>query len=135
MTQPPTPTVAVGAVVLDDAGRLLVVRRGRPPAVGRWTVPGGRLEPGEGLTDGVRREVREETALDVEVGELVGHSEWTASGFHYVILDFAASVVGGDLAPGDDVTAAAFVTRSQLQALPTTDGLLDFLDRHGVALA
>jgi 8-oxo-dGTP diphosphatase len=72
MTQPtqPTPTVAVGAFVFDPEGRVLLVERGQPPGAGLWTVPGGRLEPGETLAQGVAREVREETGLVVEVGAL-----------------------------------------------------------------
>lgn len=129
------PVVGVGAVVLDGAGRLLVVQRGHRPAAGRWTLPGGRVERGERLADAVRREVAEETGLEVEVGAIVGHAEAIAGDDHFVILDFHATVVGGELAAGDDAADARWMTRSQLEAVPTTDGLLAFLDRHGVALA
>jgi 8-oxo-dGTP diphosphatase len=129
------PVVAVGAVVRDRDGRLLVIRRGRPPAEGRWTVPGGRVEPGERLAEAVRRELREETGLDVRVGDLVGVHEIVDDELHAVILDHHAEVVGGNEVAGDDAAAVAWMGRTELAAAGTTDGLLDFLDRHGVEVA
>ena len=124
-----TPVVAVGAFVFDAAGRVLLVQRGTPPAAGRWTVPGGKLEPGETLAAAVAREVREETGLVVEVGALVEVVERIADGYHYVILDYAARAVGGALAAGSDAAAARFVDDAELAALPLTDGLLPVLAR------
>lgn len=135
MSQPPAPLVAASGVILDDAGRVLVVLRGVPPSEGRWTVPGGRVEAGETVRDAVRREVREETGLEVEVGELAWWLEHIDADHHYVILDFRADVVGGDLRAGDDARDARFMTRSELAAVPHTDGLLDYFDTHGVRLA
>ena len=122
-----TPTVAVGAFVFDDDGRVLLIQRGREPGKGLWTVPGGRVEPGERLADAVRRELREETGLAVEVGPLVEVVERIAGGFHYVILDYLATARGGALAPGSDVTAARFCDDAELAGLPLTDGLLPVL--------
>lgn len=127
--------MAVGAVVRDGAGRLLLVRRGNPPGVGRWTLPGGKVEAGERLAEAVAREVREETGLDVKVGPLVGHAEFLDEAHHFVILDFAATPLGGTPTPGDDVTEVRWFGRGAIERLPTTRGLLDFLDGHGVALA
>jgi 8-oxo-dGTP diphosphatase len=131
---PPRPTVCVGAIVLDDAGRLLVVQRGRAPAVGRWTVPGGRVENGERAEQAVVREVVEETGLHVDVTGFVGFVEVMDDEHHAVILDFAATVTGGSLVAGDDAVAVAWVTRPELEARPTTPGLFDFLDGHGINL-
>ena len=141
----PTPQVAVGAVIQDADGRLLVVRRGQAPAEGRWTLPGGKLEPGERLPDAVRREVAEETGLEVEPGELIGHLEFADDDHHFIILDFRAHLRDDlrahpqddqhDPVPGDDVTEASWMTRSELEQVTTTRGLLDFLDQHGVDLA
>jgi 8-oxo-dGTP diphosphatase len=127
------PTVAVGAFVFDEAGRVLLVQRGRPPGEGLWTVPGGRVELGESLAAAVVREVREETGLDVECGPLVEVVERVtdvgASRWHYVILDYLATVVGGTLAAATDVRDARFVDDAALAALPLTDGLLPVLAR------
>jgi 8-oxo-dGTP diphosphatase len=127
------PTVAVGAIVFDDAGRVLLVQRARPPAAGRWTVPGGRLELGEALADAVRREVREETGLEVAPGPLVEVVERTTregdAVWHYVILDYLARVTGGALRAGDDAADARWVAPAELAALPLTDGLVGVLDR------
>jgi 8-oxo-dGTP diphosphatase len=118
------PTVAVGAIVFDDLGRVLVVERARPPGVGRWTLPGGRVDAGESLVAAVAREVREETGVIVEVGALAEVVERIAEGFHYVILDYLARVVAGD-----DARAARFVAIAELASLPTTDGLLPVIER------
>lgn len=127
--------MGVGAVARDPQGRLLVVRRGRPPAADRWTLPGGRVRPGERLADAVRREVREETGLAVEVGDLVGVAESIGDEGHYVIIDFLVDVVGGVVSAGDDAAEVAWAGRSTLTSVATTSGLVDFLDRHGVDLA
>ena len=132
---PPAVIPAVGAVVLDESGRLLVVQRGHEPAAGRWSIPGGRIEPGETAPAAVAREVAEETGLDVEVVGLVGHLDVITADHHIVILDFRARVVGGALVAGDDAAAVRWVTRTELAGLETSDGLLDFLDAHGIPLA
>jgi ADP-ribose pyrophosphatase YjhB (NUDIX family) len=129
MTRPPAPhpIVAVAAIVFDDADRVLVVERGRPPGEGLWSVPGGRLELGESIAAAVAREVREETGLTVEVGplvEIVERVSTTADGtWHHVIHDHLARLTGGTLTAADDVRDARFVTDAELAALPTTDGL------------
>jgi ADP-ribose pyrophosphatase YjhB (NUDIX family) len=124
-----TPVVAVAAIVLDAEGRVLLVERGKPPGMGLWTVPGGRLEGQETLAQGVAREVREETGLLVEVGPLACVVERIGDGFHFVILDYLARVIGGTLAAGDDARAARWVAESELAQLPLTDGLVDVIAR------
>ena len=125
----PAPTVAVGAFVFDRDGRVLLVERGQPPGEGLWTVPGGRLEPGETLAQAVAREVREETGLVVEVGTLSCVVERISDDHHFVILDYLARVIGGTLAAASDVRAAKFVDRDELARLPLTDGLMPLLER------
>lgn len=129
------PILGVGGIVQDDRGRLLVVRRGNPPAEGRWTLPGGKVERGERLAEAVRRELSEETGLDVDVGALVGVAEVVAEDRHYVIVDLRATVGGGELRAGDDAAEVRWMGRGDLEEVATTPGLLDFLDEHGVDLA
>jgi 8-oxo-dGTP diphosphatase len=114
---PQTPLVGVGAVVVQD-GRVLLVRRGTEPLKGRWTLPGGLLEVGEGLTAGVIREVREETGLDVEPIELIElldriHREGDRVRYHYVIADYLCRVTGGEVRAASDADAVRWVERSE----------------------
>jgi 8-oxo-dGTP diphosphatase len=121
----------VGAVVVRD-GALLLVRRAQPPEAGHWSVPGGRVEAGETVRDALEREVREETGYVVRCGELVGWAERIDPGHHFVILDFAAEVAGGEALAGGDADQVAWVGLSQLSSVPLVTGLEDFLDDHGV---
>ncbi len=124
-----TPVAAVGAIVFDDQGRVLLVERARPPGAGLWTVPGGKLEGAETLAQAVAREVREETGLLVEVGPLACVVERIGDDHHFVILDYLARVIGGTLAAGSDARAVRFAGEEDLAALPLTDGLVDVLAR------
>lgn len=116
---PAAPVVGVGGVVIDGE-RVLLVRRAHPPRQGEWSLPGGKVELGEALADAVRREVREETGLEVEVGPLVecfDRVHRDASGavrYHFVIADFLCRQVGGTLRPGDDAADAAWASREEL---------------------
>ena len=124
------PEVAVGAVAVRH-GRLLLVRRSRGPGVGRWALPGGRVEHGETLVAALVRELAEETGLRVDVGPLCGIAERFSDGHHFVILDYWADVQG-DAAPGDDAEAVTWASREDLDRLPLVPQLLDFLREHGV---
>lgn len=122
----------MGAVAVRE-GRLLLVRRGRDPQAGRWSVPGGRVESGESLAQAVVREVAEETGLTVVCGPLVGWVERIHLTHHFVILDFWASVIGpASPSAGDDAAEAAWVPLGRVPALPLVDGLAAFLSEHGV---
>jgi 8-oxo-dGTP diphosphatase len=110
----------VGALVYDDRRRLLLVRRANEPSRGLWSLPGGRVEPGEDDPTAVAREVAEETGLAVTVGSLVGEVERDGpNGQLYVIRDYEASAIGGTLTPGDDASDAKFVSRDEFDRLPT----------------
>jgi 8-oxo-dGTP diphosphatase len=111
----------VGALVYDEQHRLLVVRRANEPGRGLWSIPGGRVEPGEDDVTAVAREVAEETGLIVVVGPLVGEVEREGpNGQLYVIRDYEASRTGGTLTAGDDASDAKFVSRDEFDNLSTT---------------
>ncbi len=120
--------ICAGAVVRDAENRLLLVRRGRPPALGTWTLPGGRLEPGESPAEAAAREVREETGLAVEVGELLA----TLPVLGYLVHDFAATVVGGTLRAGDDAAEVRWCGIDELASYELSPGLRDALHGMGV---
>lgn len=126
-----TPVLAVSALVIDS-GEILLVERGRGPRVGDWAIPGGRVEQGEMLAKAVEREVREETALTVEPGELVGINQIIEDPHHYVVACFHARLVGKrEPAAGSDAAAARWFPLDEIRMLRLVPGLLDFLDTHG----
>ncbi|MCD0448056.1 NUDIX hydrolase [Actinocorallia sp. API 0066] len=112
----------VGAVIQRD-GALLLIRRGRPPGEGLWSIPGGRVEPGESDDDAVVREVAEETGLVVAVGRLLGSVVIGP----YDVHDYAATVIAGEPRAGDDAADVRWARPEELPDLPLTDGLLDAL--------
>ena len=128
---PGWPQLAVGVFVFDAAGRVLLVQRGRPPGQGLWSVPGGKLEWGESVTDACQREVQEETGIEVTVGPFVTWIERVGDTYHYVILDFVATPVDSAALPqaGDDATDARWLTLQELSDLPLTTGLLPVLEQ------
>lgn len=123
----------VGAIVRDPAGRLLLVRRVNAPGAGQWSLPGGRAGHEEGDAEAVAREVREEAGLVVEVGRLVGTAEVAGpGGVIFDIRDYAATVSGGHLTPGDDASDARWVTYEEMAGLPLVRDLEQTLASWGV---
>ena len=118
---PAQPVVGVGAVVVRE-GRALIVRRAHEPRKGEWSLPGGLLDLGESLVDAARREVKEETGLDVEVGPMIEtfdrvHRDGEGRiRYHFVIVDFVCWSADGDAVAGSDAEAVAWVTADQLDA-------------------
>lgn len=119
---PDQPRVAVGAIVFKD-DKILLVRRGHPPAEGVWAIPGGRVELGETMREAAEREIREETGLNVQAKEPVFvfdvliKDETGKIRFHYVIVDLLADLVGGALRAGDDALEARWISSSEIAAL------------------
>ena len=141
----------VGAVIKDDQGRLLLIKRGHEPGAGLWSLPGGRIEPGETDAEALVREMREETGLTVQAGALLGSVRRSVPGGpataggqdgpaasgsqdHTVldIRDYAATVTGGTLRAGDDAADARWVAAGELASLPMTEGLVEALTSWGV---
>jgi 8-oxo-dGTP diphosphatase len=130
---------AASAVVVDGAGRVLLVKRGHDPQKGRWSLPGGRLEPGETPAQAAVRELREETGFDV----VLERELWTVSVPYavppgtapdrvYRVHGFAAAVAGGSLRSGDDADEAGWFSPAEVVRLDLSDGILDRLREIGV---
>ena len=126
------PELCVGAVAVSDE-RLLMVRRGRNPGAGRWSIPGGRVEAGETPERAVVRELLEETGIRGACQGLMGTVDRRGAGYHYVILDFWVRVPDeGTPVPGDDAAEARWVPLREVSGLCLVDGLTQFLADHGV---
>jgi 8-oxo-dGTP diphosphatase len=134
MSAPTRPVVAVGVLLLDG-DRVLLVQRGKPPAVGRWTVPGGKVELGETLEEAALRELSEETGMSATLGPVVEildrviRDDAGAIAYHYVILDFIGTKPVGDPVAASDSQDARWVRFDELASYPLTDGLKAVIDR------
>lgn len=114
------------------SGEILLIQRGKAPHYGRWMVPGGTLEWGETLEDAVRREVREETGIDIEIETFVEIIEAITpgpDGFHYVIMDYAAHPVSGSLAADSDALDAVWAPAESLESYDLTPELLRVIEK------
>jgi 8-oxo-dGTP diphosphatase len=131
---PKRPLVGVGALIFEG-GRILMAQRGKEPLKGWWSLPGGALELGETLDFAVRREVREETGLEIEplrvfeIFERIMHDESGATEYHYVLIDYVCRVTGGTLCAGDDVSHVEWVAPGALAAMRITEGTLEVIEK------
>ncbi|HET8578825.1 MAG TPA: NUDIX hydrolase [Methylomirabilota bacterium] len=132
---PDAPRVGVGAVVLDG-DRVVLVKRGRPPGEGKWSIPGGLVGLGERLEDAAIREVEEECGLRVKILGLCGVIDRIvrADGtepvqYHWVIIDYVAAVTSGALSAGSDAAEARWVPLGELDRYQTTEGLVEMINR------
>lgn len=133
---PLVPRVGVGAIVVHE-GKILLVKRGGEPGRGLWAIPGGKLKLGETLQECAAREILEETGLTVKIGACIyvfDFVERDGDGkikYHYVILDFAARYVAGELKAADDAAEAGFFTPEEVQKLPIARNTLTALKEIG----
>jgi len=135
---PDKPFIGVGAVIVQNH-RALLIRRGQPPLLGEWSLPGGVLECGETLREATIREVCEETGIGVEVSEMLGvyeriiRSDDGRVRYHYVLIDYLCHPVAGELKAGSDAVDAGWFTREELPELKlaydANDVVLKGLDR------
>lgn len=135
---PDEPLVGVGIVVIDD-DRVVMCRRSQPPRQGGWSLPGGGVELGETLAEAALRETREETALEVEllgvveVLETITRDDDGRIEYHYILIDYAARVIGGNLQAGDDASDARWFTMAEVETLDTWQTAVDVV-RKGLRL-
>src|SRR4030095_10178119 len=124
---PDRPFVGVGAVIVDEAARVLLVKRRFEPLAGQWSLPGGAVDVGETLQACVIREMREETGLEVEVGPVIEvfdrimHDADGRVQYHYVLVDYVCRPVGGSLRPATDVADATWVAHEDFPDFRLTD--------------
>lgn len=133
---PESPRVGVGAVVIRE-GRVLLVRRAVPPSQGLWAIPGGGLKLGETLRQAAEREIFEETGITIRAGEpiyigdLVHRDEAGRIRFHYVVVDFAAEDLGGEVRGSDDALDARWISPGEFDALEATKTTRELLAQIG----
>jgi len=138
---PDRPVVGIGGVVIEN-GRALLIKRGSEPLLGQWSIPGGTLELGESLQEGVARELLEETGLEVRVLDMIeafdrifldpaAHDAKDRSRpkYHYVIVDYLCERMSGDAQAGSDVTDIAFATEEELEKFQMTTTAMRVLHR------
>jgi mutator protein MutT len=134
---PIQPIVGVGGVIVKD-GKAVIVKRANDPYKGQWSIPGGRVELGESLAEAVRREMYEETGLEVQVGPLIDvferlQREDGRVRYHFVIIDYLCTAVGGALSAGDDAEDAAWVTSEELERYDIRESAVRVI-RKGLAM-
>ena len=131
---PERPVVGIGGVAISE-GRVLLIRRGGPPLEGEWSIPGGMLEVGETLHQAVRRELAEETGMEIRVGELIEvferifpDSEGRAQ-YHFVILDYLCEVIRGTARAGSDATEVAWATENEIDSFRLSEAAARVIKR------
>jgi acetyl-CoA carboxylase carboxyl transferase subunit beta len=127
-----TPLILGAGVVIVADGAILLVQRGHEPQLGRWSVPGGRVEAGETLEEAAAREAYEETGLEVRIGAELWSLTIPDGDRTFEVHDFAATVTGGMLRAGDDAADVRWIRFDELDQWPLTEDLLGYLTRGGI---
>lgn len=131
---PKKPLVGVGATVFRN-DQVLLIRRGNPPLYGDWSLPGGRVKEGEDLKKALRREIREECSIDIEVGDLITEFEYIESDddnrvkYHYVVFDFIAQYVHGNLVRASDALEVRWVPLEQLKEFDLSEEVCEVIEK------
>jgi len=131
---PELPFVGVGSIIIEH-DRVLLVKRVHPPIQGQWSIPGGVLEVGEFVREAAKREVREETGLEVEPGELLGVFDRILRDpdkrvqYHYVLIDFLCKYVGGELLAASDAAEVRWFTLEELPELSLAEDTLEVIHK------
>ena len=132
---PVSPQVAVGAVVVKE-GKILLVKRKKPPSKGQWAIPGGSVKLGETLKEATEREIREETGSRIKAKkpvytfDVIERDEQGRVRFHYVIVDLVADVLGGELHPSDDAADAAWFGLDEIEHAGVNESTRAFLHEY-----
>lgn len=126
----PIPAIGVGGIVFNRHNQVLLIKRNQPPASGLWSIPGGKLEPGESLVECCRREFLEETGLAVEIKSIVAVVERRIEGFHYIIVDFLADLIDiNNFMPSaqSDVSEAKWISLEDIEEYSLVMGLAEII--------
>ena len=132
---PKLPRVGVGCLVLDERGKVLLVRRAYPPGAGRWSIPGGHVELGEDLVEAATRELREETGVEAEpvgvvnVDTLIVQDEGGGIKYHYVLIDILYRNPRGEIRPGGDALEVGFYTLDEALKMDLTTSVRGLLEK------
>jgi 8-oxo-dGTP diphosphatase len=128
----PKPTLGVSGIVFNNQKQILLIQRNQPPAMGFWSIPGGKLEAGESLVEACQREIKEETGLHTEVKSIVAVVERRVEGFHYVIIDYLALLADEENSQPiaqTDVSEARWVSLEHLSDYDLVEGLAEIILR------
>lgn len=131
---PTSPIIGVGAAVFRE-DEVLLVQRGKPPLYGRWSLPGGVVHPNEDMKSALKREIKEECGIDIEVYDLIDIFEYIERDgegrvrYHYIVFDFRAEQSGGILEPASDALEVRWVSLSRLEEYELTDKVIEVINR------
>jgi 8-oxo-dGTP diphosphatase len=128
----PIPAIGVGGIIFNRQNQVLLIQRNQPPAMGLWSIPGGKLEAGESLTEACKREIKEETGLETDIKNIVAVVERRIENFHYVIIDYLALLIDEEQTvpvAQSDIADAKWVDLENLADYELVEGLAEIIRR------